>query len=250
MFAVPNTIFYIRLMQTGYVHSVETGAASDGPGVRFALFLTGCPFRCLYCHNPDTWELHAGKCTTTDDVMAEIAKYAGFLRIAGGLTITGGEPLTQPEFVHEIFQRAKEELHLHTAIDTNGFLAHQLPDSWFDVVNLVLLDIKQMNPLKHKVLTGCELQPVLDFAKRLDHLGKKMWIRYVLVPGYTDATEDIQALADFLHTLKNVERIEVLPFHNLAIHKWDALGIPYKLKNLRPPSPASVEKARFLLNIA
>ena len=237
-------------MQTGYVHSVETGAASDGPGVRFALFLTGCPFRCLYCHNPDTWELHAGKCTTTDDVMAEIAKYAGFLRIAGGLTITGGEPLTQPEFVHEIFQRAKEELHLHTAIDTNGFLAHQLPDSWFDVVNLVLLDIKQMNPLKHKVLTGCELQPVLDFAKRLDHLGKKMWIRYVLVPGYTDATEDIQALADFLHTLKNVERIEVLPFHNLAIHKWDALGIPYKLKNLRPPSQASVEKAKFLLNIA
>ena len=237
-------------MQIGYVHSVETGAASDGPGVRFALFLTGCPFRCLYCHNPDTWELHAGKRTTTDDVMAEIAKYAGFLRIAGGLTITGGEPLTQPEFVHEIFQRAKEELHLHTAIDTNGFLAHQLPDSWFDVVNLVLLDIKQMNPLKHKVLTGCELQPVLDFAKRLDHLGKKMWIRYVLVPGYTDATEDIQALADILHTLKNVERIEVLPFHNLAIHKWDALGIPYKLKNMRPPSPASVEKARFLLNIA
>ena len=237
-------------MQTGYVHSVETGAASDGPGVRFALFLTGCPFRCLYCHNPDTWELHAGKRTTTDDVMAEIAKYAGFLRIAGGLTITGGEPLTQPEFVHEIFQRAKEELHLHTAIDTNGFLAHQLPDSWFDPIDLVLLDIKQMNPLKHKVLTGCELQPVLDFAKRLDHLGKKMWIRYVLVPGYTDATEDIQALADFLHTLKNVERIEVLPFHNLAIHKWDALGIPYKLKNLCPPSPASVEKARFLLNIA
>ena len=250
MFAVPNTIFYIRLMQTGYVHSVETGAASDGPGVRFALFLTGCPFRCLYCHNPDTWELHAGKCTTTDDVMAEIAKYAGFLRIAGGLTITGGEPLTQPEFIHEIFRRAKEELHLHTAIDTNGFLAHQLPDSWFDPIDLVLLDIKQMNPLKHKALTGCELQPVLDFAKRLDHLGKKMWIRYVLVPGYTDATEDIQALADFLHTLKNVERIEVLPFHNLAIHKWDALGIPYKLKNMRPPSPASVEKARFLLNIA
>ncbi len=237
-------------MQTGYVHSVETGAASDGPGVRFALFLTGCPFRCLYCHNPDTWELHAGKRTTTDDVMAEIAKYAGFLRIAGGITITGGEPLTQPEFVHEIFQRAKEELHLHTVLDTNGFLANPLPDNWFDVVDLVLLDIKQMNLLKHKVLTGCELQPVLDFAKRLDHLGKKMWIRYVLVPGYTDATEDIQALADFLHTLKNVERIEVLPFHNLAIHKWDALGIPYKLKNLRPPSPASVEKAKFLLNIA
>lgn len=237
-------------MQTGYVHSVETGAASDGPGVRFALFLTGCPFRCLYCHNPDTWELHAGKRTTTDEAIAEIAKYAGFLRIAGGLTITGGEPLTQPEFVYEIFRRAKEELRLHTVLDTNGFLAHQLPDSWFDPIDLVLLDIKQMNPLKHKVLTGCELQPVLDFAKRLDHLGKKMWIRYVLVPGYTDATEDIQALADFLHTLKNVERIEVLPFHNMAIHKWDALGIPYKLKNLRPPSQASVENAKFLLNIA
>ncbi len=234
-------------MQTGYVHSVETGAASDGPGVRFALFVTGCPFRCLYCHNPDTWNLHAGKRTTTDEVIAEIARYATFLRLAGGLTITGGEPLTQPEFVHEIFLRAKEELHLHTALDTNGFLAHSLPDSWFNPIDLVLLDIKQMNPEKHKNLTGCALQPVLDFATRLDKLGKKMWIRYVLVPGLTDDTKDIQDLADFIHTLKNVERIEVLPFHNMAIHKWDALGVPYSLKDLRPPTAESLANARMLL---
>jgi len=127
----------------GYVHSFITGAASDGPGVRFALFTTGCPFRCQYCHNPDTWNLHDGNETDSDHILAEIGKYAGFLRMAGGLTITGGEPLVQADFVHDIFERAKNELHLHTALDTQGFLAAGLPDEWFNSVDLVLLDIRK-----------------------------------------------------------------------------------------------------------
>ena len=133
-------------MEFGFVHSYETGAAVDGPGVRFALFIAGCPFRCLYCHNPDTWNMKHGKKTSSDQIIQEITKYASFLRVAGGLTITGGDPLTQPDFVHEIFLRAKNELKLHTALDTQGYLASTLSDDWFNPVDLVLLDIKIMSP--------------------------------------------------------------------------------------------------------
>lgn len=234
----------------GYVHSFITGAASDGPGVRFALFTTGCPFRCLYCHNPDTWKLEDGNATDSDHILAEISKYAGFLRMAGGLTITGGEPLVQAEFVHDIFERAKNELHLHTALDTQGFLAGNLPDEWFDCVDLVLLDIKEMNPEIHQRLTGKPLQPTLDFAQRLARMGKPVWLRYVLVPGLTDSDKDLKALADFIHPLKNIERVEVLPFHNMAIHKWDDLKIPYTLRDTPSPTTEQVEHANSILQSA
>lgn len=229
---------------SGFVHSIETGAAVDGPGMRFALFVSGCQFRCLYCHNPDTWKLRNGKLMSVDEVMAELGKYANFLRFAGGLTISGGEPLMQAHFIGEIFYRAKKELKLHTALDTQGFLAAHLEDDWFDNVDLVLLDIKQMNPEKYERLTSKPLQPTLDFAERLSRMGKKMWIRYVLVPGWSDDFEDVEKLANFVTTLKGVERVEVLPFHKMGEHKWEELGMDYELGDVLPPSPEVVERVR------
>ena len=237
-------------MISGYVHSFFTSAAADGPGVRFAVFLSGCPFRCKYCHNPDTWELKQGKLTTSDSILNEIKKYANFLRTAGGLTITGGEPLQQPDFTYEIFSRAKQEFALHTALDTQGFLARNLPDNYFDHIDLVLLDIKEMNPERHKDLTGQDVNPTLDFAKRLQKMNKKVWLRYVLVPGLTDFQEDIDALAKFIEPLENIERVDVLPFHNMALHKWEKLELPYELKNQRVPTQEETKKVQDFLNAA
>lgn len=237
-------------MISGYVHSFFTSAAADGPGVRFAVFLSGCPFRCKYCHNPDTWELKQGKLTSSDSILNEIKKYANFLRTAGGLTITGGEPLQQPDFTYEIFSRAKQDFALHTALDTQGFLARNLPDSYFEPIDLVLLDIKEMNPERHKSLTGQDVTPTLDFAKRLQKMNKKVWLRYVLVPGLTDFQEDIDALAKFIEPLKNIERVDVLPFHNMALHKWEKLELPYELKNQRVPTQEETKKVQDFLNKA
>ena len=237
-------------MISGYVHSFFTSAAADGPGVRFAVFLSGCPFRCKYCHNPDTWELKQGKLTSSDSILNEIKKYAIFLRTAGGLTITGGEPLQQPDFTYEIFSRAKQDFALHTALDTQGFLARNLPDSYFEPIDLVLLDIKEMNPERHKSLTGQDVTPTLDFAKRLQKMNKKVWLRYVLVPGLTDFQEDIDALAKFIEPLENIERVDVLPFHNMALHKWEKLEFPYELKNQRVPTQEETKKVQDFLNKA
>jgi len=226
----------------GFVHSSEMGSAVDGPGMRFVLFVSGCQFRCLYCHNPDTIKMHNGTLRTVDNVLEEIAEYASFLRFAGGLTITGGEPMMQADFVREIFYLAKHDYHLHTTIDTQGFLAGQLEDEWFDDVDLVLLDIKHINPDKYLALTSKPLQPTLDFARRLSAMGKKMWIRYVLVPGYTDDFDDVEDLADFVLTLDGVERVEVLPFHKMGEHKWEELGFKYHLKDVRAPSVDLVKR--------
>lgn len=228
----------------GYVHSVEPSAAVDGPGMRFALFVSGCQMRCLYCHNPDTWDRKAGTWRTVDDVIAEIARYKPFLKHGGGVTISGGEPLVQPVFVHEIFRRCKEELQLHTALDTNGLLAKNFTDDWFDVVDMVLLDIKQIDPERHKALTGTSNDRVLEFAKRLDAMKKPTWIRYVLVPGYTDGEEDVDKLAQFVATLSNVERLEILPFHKMGEYKWQDLGLQYELTDVRPPSDDIIERVK------
>ncbi|NHQ85662.1 pyruvate formate lyase-activating protein [Iodobacter sp. HSC-16F04] len=230
--------------QQGFVHSIETGAAVDGPGMRFALFVSGCQFRCLYCHNPDTWKLHNGKSYTVEAVMTELSKYASFLRIAGGLTISGGEPLMQAHFVGEIFRRAKHDLKLHTALDTQGFLAAHLDDAWFDNVDLVLLDIKQSDPVKYEALTGKPLQPTLDFAERLQKMGKPVWVRYVLIPGISDDFADVEKLADYLQPMKNVERVEVLPFHKMGENKWAELGMKYELTDTPSPTMDLVERVR------
>jgi len=226
----------------GYVHAVETFGATDGPGLRYLLFTAGCRMRCLYCHNPDSWTVRDGQWKTREAVVADIGRYAAFFRRTGGLTISGGEPLVQAGFVGEVFAQVKARYGLHTALDTNGALAASLPDAWFDPVDLVLLDIKQMNPARHRALTGLELQPTLDFARRLSALRKPAWVRYVLVPGLTDDVDDVAALAAFVRTLTNVERIEILPFHQMGEAKWAALGRPYRLHDTPAPSAALIER--------
>ena len=228
----------------GYLHSVESGAAADGPGVRLVFFLSGCQFRCLYCHNPDTWKLHHGRPVTVDQAMAEVEPLAGFLRLTGGVTISGGEPLMQAAFAGALFRRCRA-LGLHTALDTQGFLHADVSDDWFDPVDLVLLDIKHSDPARYQALTGQPLQPTLDFARRLVRLGKKMWIRYVLVPGWTDDVDDVERLADFVATLGDaVERVDILPFHQLGAHKWAELGLDYRLADTCPPSPALLARVQ------
>jgi len=229
---------------SGFVHSFEMGSAVDGPGMRLVMFLSGCQFRCLYCHNPDTLKMHNGKLMTVNQVIEEIDEYSSFLRFAGGLTISGGEPLMQAHFIREIFYLARNDLHLHTTLDTQGFLAAQLEDEWFDDVDLVLLDIKHIDADKYLALTSQPLQPTLDFARRLSAMGKKMWIRYVLVPGYTDDFDDVEKLADFVATLQGVERVEVLPFHKMGEDKWNELGFKYQLKEVLPPDAALLNRVR------
>lgn len=228
----------------GYLHSVETGAAADGPGVRFVFFTSGCQFRCLYCHNPDTWKLHRGRKVTVDEALTELKPLAGFFKFAGGVTVSGGEPLMQPEFVGALLRKIKA-LGLSTALDTQGFLHEDTDDGFYDAVDLVMLDIKQIDPVKYKELTAQDLQPTLDFAHRMVRLGKKLWIRYVLVPGWTDDQADVEHLADFLVTLGPlVERIDVLPFHQLGAHKWEELGMEYRLKDNPTPTPELVDRVK------
>jgi len=232
---------------TGFVHSIETGGAVDGPGVRFVYFMSGCQFRCLYCHNPDTWKLRNGRLMTLDEALAEVRPYASFLRFAGGVTISGGEPMMQAAFVGALLARIKSELGLHTALDTQGFLHTHVADDWFDPLDLVLLDIKHINPRRYQEITGQALQPTLDCARRLVRLNKRMWVRYVLVPGLTDEPADIGALADFVASLGPlVERVEVLPFHQMGAHKWQELGMEYKLAGRATPTAEQTEQARAL----
>jgi pyruvate formate lyase activating enzyme len=232
---------------TGFLHSVETAGAVDGPGVRFIFFTAGCLFRCLYCHNPDTWKLHHGREVTVEEALAEVRPYAGFLRIAGGVTFSGGEPMVQAGFVGALAARIKTDLRLHVALDTQGHLHPDLDDAWFAPFDLVLLDIKHSDPVQYHRLTGQDLQPTLDFAHRLVRLGKRMWIRYVLVPGLTDAEADILRLADFIVTLgAAVERVEVLPFHQMGAHKWQDLGLHYELGDTPAATLADAEAARAL----
>ncbi len=217
----------------------------DGPGVRFVLFMNGCQMRCQYCHNPDTWKLKSGQEKSAAEAVADIGKYARFLKYVGGLTISGGEPLMQADFVGTVMRRVKQAYGLHIALDTNGAFAGTVPDEWFDPVDLVLLDIKQINPARHRELTATELQPVLDAAQRLARLGKPLWIRYVLVPGWTDGFDDVEHLADFVATLSTVERVEVLPFHNMAAYKWEAMaGGRYQLADTPAPNPEMEHRVR------
>ncbi|MDJ0874258.1 MAG: pyruvate formate-lyase-activating protein [Desulfobacterales bacterium] len=221
---------------SGYIHSYETMGTADGPGMRFVLFLTGCPLRCQYCHNPDTWHLKNGNQVTVGDVMAEIEKYADFLIGAdGGVTISGGEPLVQPKFLAAILSRCKQR-GLHTAVDTSGFLGRRLTDAMLADTDMVLLDIKSWDPETYKAVTGVGIEPTLEFARRLDDDGTPVWVRYVLVPGLTDGVANVDGVADFLGTLSNVERVEVLPFHKMGEHKWEVMNLDYQLKDTGSPS--------------
>lgn len=229
---------------TGRIHSWDLSTGVDGPGTRFVLFLSGCPLRCLYCANPDTWRMRDGEPATVDEVMAEIEKYRAFLTTAGGgVTLTGGEALLQPAFTAAVFRRCKE-IGLHTALDTSGFLGARASDALLADTDLVLLDVKSFDVRTYRRLTGGDLAPTLNFATRLDRLGKRMWIRYVLVPGWTDDPEAIDGLAGFLAGLGSVERVDILPFHKLGAAKYDALGIPFPLRDTPVPDTALVERVR------
>ncbi|MCJ2542536.1 pyruvate formate-lyase-activating protein [Thermostichus vulcanus] len=235
-----DTVINTLTPVTGRIHSIETCGTVDGPGIRFVIFTQGCPLRCLYCHNPDCRDPHDGKAVTVEELMSEVRKYKPYLR-KGGVTITGGEPLMQPHFVAEILRRC-HELGLHTALDTSGFVELEAAKSVLEHTDLVLLDIKSFLPDLYREVTHVPLEPTLIFARHLAQINKPTWIRFVLVPGLTDPEENVKGLAQFVATLSNVERVEVLPFHKMGEYKWQQLGLPYLLKDVEPPSPEQVAK--------
>jgi pyruvate formate lyase activating enzyme len=228
----------------GYIHSEQTGSALDGPGLRTVLWLSGCELRCQYCHNPDTWDLYAGRRVRLEEAVAEVMKYARFMRSAsGGVTVSGGEPLVQHAFCAALLGRLRD-LGVHTALDTNGMLGDRLSDAELDSIDLVLLDLKSWEPHLHRSLTGHDPAPALRFARRLAARKRPAWVRFVLVPGVTDHPDNVRGLARFCAGLGNLERLEVLPFHQLGRYKWRALGIPYPLEDVQPPDAGAVEAAR------
>ncbi|MQA32749.1 pyruvate formate-lyase-activating protein [Modestobacter roseus] len=234
----------VRAGRLGRVHSWELVTGVDGPGTRLTVFLSGCLLRCQYCQNPDTWHEHDGMPTTLDELVAKLRRYAPALRAAhGGVTLSGGEPLVQPAFTANVF-RAARELGLHTALDTSGFLGAHATDALLDDTDLVLLDVKSGLPDTYRLVTGQEVAPTLAFGRRLADRGTAMWIRFVLVPGLTDAPENIDAVADAVAAWSTVQRVEVLPFHQLGRDKWTRLGIPYPLADTRPPTPEQTAAAR------
>ena len=229
--------------ELGFVHSFTTGSAVDGPGVRIVAWLSGCQFRCVYCHNPDTWKMSNGMPLPLSRAVEEIQKYRHSLQTTkGGLTISGGEPLMQHQFVLRVFAAAKE-MGVHTALDSNGHLGDRLADSDLPSIDLVLLDLKAMTPELHKRLTGMDNQPVHEFAKRLAAARRPIWVRFVLVPGWTDDMAEVERIAAFAAGLGNVERVDVLPFHQLGRFKWDRMAMEYKLKDTKPPSRSVIEQA-------
>ncbi|MGV3148624.1 pyruvate formate-lyase-activating protein [Rothia sp. 11273D007AR] len=235
----------MREGQLGSVHSWELVTAVDGPGTRMTIFMNGCPLRCLYCHNPDTFNMKDGKPVMAADLIKKIKRMRKvFKATGGGITISGGEVLMQRPFAENILMSAKS-LGIHTCIDTSGFLGAHASDEFLDNVDLVLLDVKSGSEEVYRELTGRALQPTIDFGDRLSALGKKIWIRFVLVPGYTDDPDNIEKVADIVCRWRNVvERVEVLPFHQMGTDKWESLGYDYKLKDVHPPSKEATEAAR------
>jgi pyruvate formate lyase activating enzyme len=221
----------------GYAHSYETSSRYDGPGLRVVLFLSGCLLRCTYCHNPDTWHLKDGTYVSAQQVIDRLASFAPALRtLDGGLTISGGEPMVQLSFTQRILAGAKA-LGLHTAIETSGFLGDRCDESFLSVLDLVLLDIKSSNPDTYRKVTGRDLAPTLRFAERLAKIGKPAWVRFTLVPGHTDDPANVEGIARFVAPLKNVEWVEVQPFHQLGAFKWKAMNLDYKNADTPTPTP-------------
>jgi pyruvate formate lyase activating enzyme len=226
----------------GFLHSFTTGATVDGPGVRVVAWTTGCMWRCQYCHNPDTWTMSNGVPVTVAKATEELRKYRQGLKVmSGGLTISGGEPLMQHRFVVKLFAAART-MGIHTALDTNGYYGDRLTDADLEGIDLVLLDIKSWDNERHQRLTGIDNGPTLEFARRLAERRRPIWLRYVLVPGLTDDPTDISHIARFVAGLGNVERVDVLPFHQMGLHKWEKLGLDYRLRDVEPPDVELVER--------
>ncbi|MDU8924701.1 pyruvate formate lyase 1-activating protein [Pasteurellaceae bacterium LIM206] len=233
----------------GRIHSYESCGTVDGPGIRFILFMQGCLMRCQYCHNRDTWDLHAGKEITVEELMKEVVTYKHFMTVTGGgVTASGGEAILQAEFVRDWFRACHAE-GINTCLDTNGFVRHydKVIDELLDVTDLVLLDLKEMNERIHESLIGVPNKRVLEFAKYLQARNQRTWIRHVVVPGYTDNDEDIHMLGNFIKDMKNIEKVELLPYHRLGAHKWAAFGEKYALEDVQPPKKELMEHVKGIL---
>lgn len=234
----------------GYIHSFESFGTVDGPGIRFVVFMQGCPMRCLYCHNPDTWQLKAGKTYTAEEVAKNALRYKSYFTGGGGVTVSGGEPLMQIDFVTELFTLLKAE-GVHTALDTSGITFTPENREKFDkllkVCDLVLLDIKHIDDESHKKVTAQSNKNIMAFARYLSDMGKPVWIRHVLVPNLTDDDGALHRLGEFISTLTNVERVEVLPYHSMGENKYGQMNMDYPLKGTLPPGLDRVENAKKIL---
>ena len=246
LFQEPSTT---RSDMTGYIHSRETFGTVDGPGIRYVVFMQGCPMRCAYCHNPDTWDIGKGRETTAEEIIKEYEKNREFYR-SGGITISGGEPLMQIEFVTELFRKAKE-LGIHTCLDTSGAIFDEnnpdvvkKVDMLLDVCDLVMLDIKHIDDEKHKELTGFSNRGILSFARYLEDKKIPVWIRNVVVPGVTDGVEDLIHLGEFIGSLKNLKALDVLPYHTMGVKKYEELGIKYRLEGVSALSAKELDVAK------
>lgn len=230
-------------------HSYESCGTVDGPGIRFILFLQGCLMRCKYCHNRDTWDLDGGKEISVAELMKEVVSYKAFMQATGGgVTASGGEAVLQAAFVSEWFKACKAE-GINTCLDTNGFVRHydHTIDELLDHTDLVLLDLKQLNDQIHQNLIGVPNKRTLEFARYLQQRNQPTWIRYVVVPGYTDDDDSIHRLGHFIQGMQNIEKVELLPYHRLGVHKWATLGYQYELEHVQPPSKAALEHIKQIL---
>jgi pyruvate formate lyase activating enzyme len=226
----------------GFLHSFTTGSAVDGPGIRVVAWTAGCQWRCLYCHNPDTWTMTNGIPVTLARATEQLGKYRhGLKAMNGGLTISGGEPLMQHRFVVKLLAAA-HDMGVHTALDSNGYYGHRLSDADLEQIDLVLLDLKGWDSERHRHLTGMENGPTLEFARRLGERKRPIWVRFVLVPGLTDDPAEITEIARFAASLGVVERVDVLPFHQMGRYKWERLGLTYALGHVEPPPTELVER--------
>ena len=237
----------------GFIHSTESFGSVDGPGVRFVIFVSGCPMRCQFCHNPDTWDMQVGRKRSADDLLAQALRYKSYWGTEGGITVSGGEPLMQMDFMIELFRKAKEK-GIHTTIDTSG-APFTREEPFFGKFNelirytdLLLVDIKHIDEEQHKVLTGRTNVNILDMARYLSEIGKPVWIRHVLVPERNDDDTHLEKLYDFISTLKNVQKVEVLPYHTFGEYKWKELGYEYPLAGIDPPSKERVANANRILH--
>ena len=232
------------------IHSIESFGTVDGPGIRFVIFLQGCHLKCKYCHNRDTWDINCGNYESLDDIFNKILRYKNYIYPNGGVTVTGGEPLLQVKFLIELFKKLKAK-NIHTCIDTSGMVAiTEDIKTLLSLTDLVLLDIKHIDPIKSKNLVGFSNERELAFAKYLSDNGIHMWIRQVLIPGYTDDESDLLKLKDFISGLENVDKIEILPYHDMGKYKWKELGLKYELDDVRGANDDDVKRAKKILGIS
>lgn len=237
----------------GYVHSTESFGSVDGPGVRFVIFMAGCPMRCQFCHNPDTWNMQVGELKSADELLKQALRYRSYWGKEGGITVSGGEPLMQMDFMNELFRKAKES-GIHTVIDTSGApFTREEPffgkfRELMENTDLLLVDLKQIDEEQHRILTGHTNENILDMARYLSDIGKPIWIRHVLVPQRNDKDKYLLKLYEFIKTLNNVEKVEVLPYHTFGEYKWKELGYEYPLAGIDPPTKDRIRNANQILH--